>query len=67
MESQTCLMVPEESGKKEVFRYGCDIPFSKPGHYGLSVRILPNHPDPESRHTMGLVLWAGKGLEAGDR
>jgi hypothetical protein len=31
--------------------------FEEAGHFGLNVRITPNHPNPESRHAMGLVIW----------
>jgi len=40
-----------------VFNYQCDVPFEDAGHYGLNIRVTPNHPNPESRHAMGLVVW----------
>ena len=50
-------MIPVKSGENRVSTYQCDIPFEETGHYGLNVRITPNHPDKESRLTMGLVIW----------
>jgi starch phosphorylase len=46
--------------RDRVFRYRCDIRFEEVGHYGLNIRLTPNHPNPESRHGMGLVIWGQK-------
>ena len=40
------------------FRYESDFAFAESGRFGLNIRILPNHPNAESRHSMGLVIWA---------
>jgi len=39
------------------YRYQGDIGFSEVGHFGLNIRVTPNHPNAESRHAMGLVIW----------
>jgi len=53
----TLLMRPEETIDERAYRYRCDVTFEDAGHVGVTVRITPNHPNPESRHSMGLVLW----------
>jgi glycogen phosphorylase len=40
-----------------IYKYRCSIGFEDAGHFGLNIRITPNHPNPESRHAMGLVIW----------
>jgi starch phosphorylase len=40
-----------------VYAYECDIAFEEAGHFGLNIRVTPNHPNPKSRHAMGLVAW----------
>jgi glycogen phosphorylase len=50
------MAVKEDLGDR-VFRYGEDFRFEEAGHFGLNIRIIPNHPNPESRHAMGLVVW----------
>ena len=52
-------MNPASNRGNGVSTYLCDIRFEETGHYGLNVRITPNHPDAESRLTMGLVIWGG--------
>ena len=52
-------MVPGKIRDDGMHTYACDILFEETGHYGLNVRITPNHPDKESRLTMGLVIWGG--------
>jgi len=42
---------------KGLYEYQCDVLFAEAGHFGLNIRITPNHPTPESRHAMGLVAW----------
>jgi starch phosphorylase len=56
-DSFTSIMVPKGEEKEGVFCYKCDIGFEEVGHFGLNVRITPNHPTPGSRHSMGLVIW----------
>jgi starch phosphorylase len=53
----TQLMQPVETVGDKVFKYRCSISFEDAGHFGLNIRITPNHPNPESRHAMGLVIW----------
>lgn len=51
------IMNPSETVGDHVHKYQCDIRFEEAGHFGLNIRITPNHPTPESRHGMGLVIW----------
>ncbi len=53
----TQIMSPSESVKDHVHNYQCDVRFKEAGHFGLSILITPNHPNPDSRHVMGLVIW----------
>ncbi|GAG44609.1 unnamed protein product, partial [marine sediment metagenome] len=53
----TQIMNPSESVEDHVHHYRCDVRFKEAGHFGLNIRITPNHPNPESRHVMGLVIW----------
>lgn len=46
----------EELGQG-LFRYSANVRFQESGHFGLNVRVTPNHPHPESRHGLGLVVW----------
>ena len=46
-----------ESMPDGVHRYREDFRFEEAGHFGLNIRVIPNHPNPESRHAMGLVVW----------
>jgi hypothetical protein len=47
----------KEDLKNGLFQYGADVRFQESGHFGLNVRVTPNHPHPESRHGLGLVVW----------
>lgn len=53
----TQLMQAIEQVEDKVYKYRCAVSFADAGHFGLNVRVTPNHPNPESRHAMGLVLW----------
>jgi starch phosphorylase len=53
----TQMMNPSESSEDHVQHYQCNFRFKEAGHFGLNIRITPNHPNPESRHAMGLVIW----------
>ena len=53
----TQIMQAIETVGDKVYKYRCSIGFENAGHFGLTIRITPNHPNPESRHAMGLVLW----------
>ena len=53
----TQVMMPSEAIGDRSCRYRCEIMFEEAGHFGVNVRITPNHPNPESRHAMGLVIW----------
>lgn len=57
LNSFTTIMEPVESKGNNTYRYECNIRFEEVGHFGLNVRLTPNHPDPKSRHAMGLVIW----------
>jgi starch phosphorylase len=50
-------MEPSQKLEEKVYRYRCDLTFQDAGHFGINVRITPNHPNAESRHSMGLALW----------
>jgi starch phosphorylase len=60
VDSFTTLMTAAGPIRDKIFRYQCDIRFEEVGHYGLNIRLTPNHPNPESRHGMGLVIWGQK-------
>lgn len=60
VDSFTTLMTTAGPIRDKIFRYQCDIRFEEVGHYGLNIRLTPNHPNPESRHGMGLVIWGQK-------
>jgi starch phosphorylase len=53
----TRMMSLAEPLGDHLYRYACDVTFEDAGHFGLNIRITPNHPNPESRHAMGLVIW----------
>jgi len=57
MDRFTKLMQAIEPIGDKVHKYRCSINFEDAGHFGLNLRITPNHPNPESRHAMGLVIW----------
>jgi starch phosphorylase len=50
-------MAVKEALADRAFRYQQEILFEEAGHFGLNIRVIPNHPNPESRHAMGLVVW----------
>lgn len=54
----TQVMVPAEAIGEHLYKYSCKLFFRDAGHFGINVRITPNHPNPESRHNMGLVIWS---------
>ncbi|RLB95867.1 MAG: alpha-glucan phosphorylase [Deltaproteobacteria bacterium] len=53
----TQVMQKAEDLGGQTYKYQCDIQFQESGHFGLTIRLTPNHPNPESRHSMGLVIW----------
>jgi glycogen phosphorylase len=53
----TQLMQAIETVGDKVYKYRCSIGFEDAGHFGLNIRVTPNHPNHESRHAMGLVIW----------
>jgi starch phosphorylase len=55
--SFTSVMTPAGPTRDQVCTYKSDLCFEEVGHFGLNVRLTPNHPNPESRHAMGLVIW----------
>jgi starch phosphorylase len=57
IDSFNCVMQSWEPLSDHVFRYKCDVRFEEVGHFGMNIRLTPNHPDPVSRHAMGLVIW----------
>jgi starch phosphorylase len=57
MDRITQLMQPVETVADRVYKYRCSMSFEEAGHFGINIRITPNHPNPESRHAMGLVIW----------
>jgi starch phosphorylase len=57
LDSFTKIMEPAENVGDNIHRFHCDINFEEVGHFGINIRLTPNHPNPESRHAMGLVIW----------
>ncbi len=53
----TRVMAPAEKVADRTYKYQCGIIFEDGGHFGVNIRVTPNHPNPESRHAMGLVIW----------
>ncbi len=54
------IMTPSTTDEAHSYRYQCDVRFEETGHFGLNIRITPNHPNSESRHVMGLAIWGQK-------
>jgi starch phosphorylase len=54
------IMNPSKTDEDRLYQYQCDVEFEETGHFGLNIRITPNHPNPESRHVMGLAIWGQK-------
>jgi len=52
-------MTHSEQLGEGLYRYVSEFRFEEAGRFGLNIRVLPNHPNPESRHAMGLVVWGG--------
>ena len=57
LDNFTSVMRPAGNAEDRIFKYQSDIRFQEVGHFGLNVRLTPNHPNPESRHATGLVIW----------
>ena len=57
VDRSTQIMNNSETVGDHIYNYQCDIRFEEAGHFGVNIRITPNHPNPESRHGMGLVKW----------
>jgi starch phosphorylase len=55
----TIAMAPSDTNEDHTYHYHSEIKFSEAGHIGLNIRIIPNHPNEQSRHAMGLVIWGG--------
>ena len=55
----TFVSQPLETNVDHTYKYHCDIRFKEAGHFGLNIRITPNHPNKQTRHAMGLVIWGG--------
>ncbi len=53
----TCTLQKATAMGKGMYTYQGDVEFEEAGHFGLNIRVTPNHPNPESRHAMGLVVW----------
>jgi len=56
-ESDTAVMQFNGVLKDKICTYSADINFEEVGHFGLNIRVTPNHPSPERRNAMGLVIW----------
>jgi starch phosphorylase len=50
-------MEPKGPAGDHVTTYEADLRFEEAGQFGLNIRLIPNHPNPEARHAMGLVIW----------
>ena len=57
MESFTTIMSPNKNIGNKVYKFQADMHFEEVGHFGLNIRVTPNHPNSERRNSMGLVLW----------
>ena len=55
----TQVLEPSVTDVYQIFSYHGNIRFGDAGHFGINIRITPNHPNNESRHAMGLVIWGG--------
>lgn len=53
----TCSMKKDKTVENSTYLYNGDIQFEEAGRFGINIRVTPNHPHPESRHAMGLVVW----------
>jgi starch phosphorylase len=58
-DSYTSVMALEKDAGNKLYVFSCNIAFDKVGHFGINIRVTPNHPNPEIRHAMGLVIWGG--------
>ncbi len=57
-EGQAARMVYDCPADEEgCFWYRCSIPCNQTGQHGVTVRILPHHPDLVNPHELGLILW----------
>jgi starch phosphorylase len=56
------------AGTAGLLRYSGEVPLDRPGSFGYTVRVLPNHPLLDSRAELGLVTYpqAPAGMETGD-
>lgn len=52
------VMSPVEVFGDRSYKYAGEIEFKEVGRFGINVRITPNHPILENRHSMGLAIWA---------
>jgi starch phosphorylase len=50
-------MQPEGEPVNGVYTYKGAIPCSAAGRHGFAVRVVPNHPDIVSKHSVGLIQW----------
>jgi starch phosphorylase len=50
-------MTCEGEGGGGNYEYVGRIPCTESGQHGYAVRILPRHPDMQSRHELGLIRW----------
>jgi len=53
------IMEATQQLSEGLYKYESDFEFAEAGRFGLNIRVLPNHPNPESRHAMALVVWGG--------
>jgi len=54
-ETKSMLLHEKLTDGKLLFK--AEIPCLHTGHHGYSVRVLPNHPDLNNPHEMGLITW----------
>ena len=57
IDSHTSVMSLEKDAGNKLYVFSSEIEFDKVGHFGINIRVTPNHPNPEIRHAMGLVIW----------
>jgi starch phosphorylase len=54
---QTLEMDPVEAIGADHWFEAAKVSFGKSGLHGLTVRVLPRHPDLVNPHRMGLIAW----------
>jgi hypothetical protein len=51
-------LVGKSKGAPGSYEYRGTIPSAESGSYGLSVRVIPTHPNLQQAHELRLITWA---------